>query len=354
MTEYDLPPKIMAALRRLLIEYEGAEETLLCQIIESGRIYIDICTYFDNLDGGIYYHDVLIFLPEDTIRMIDLDNQAPLSEKIEEDLNKVTQEIKGEFIGSVHIKLEDEEDSQFRKAVPFSSEPSVNPEDVGLWKDNYLRLFLSHRDKYKSYANNLAEALDPFGIATFVAHDAIKPMKEWQNEIMNGLKTMEVMLVLLADDFHEGDWTDQEVGFALGKGIPIVCVKVGSTDPKGFIGATQAINASLENIDDIAYKVSSVLIRETDQGSRIKEILIKLFVKSPHYIETMERLRRLKDTVNSLTDADLKKIIAGYSKNSQLHGCDGIHNRGNWFKDYLENATGKELEFSGKKIYVID
>ena len=110
-----------------------------------------------------------------------------------------------------------------------------------LWGDgNRLRLFISHLAGHKAVANHLAEALKPFGVSSFVAHDSIEPMKEWQKEILNGLMTMEVMVVLLMDDLHKSVWVNQEIGFALGRGIPIICVKVGTQDPEGFIASIPA------------------------------------------------------------------------------------------------------------------
>ena len=81
-------------------------------------------------------------------------------------------------------------------------------------------------------------------------------MKEWQKEIYNGLMTMEVMVVLLTDGSDKSFWMNQEIGFALGKDIPIVCVKVGTQDPKGFIGSKQALKASADDIASVAVLTS--------------------------------------------------------------------------------------------------
>ncbi len=199
-------------------------------------------------------------------------------------------------------------------------------------------------------AHLLAEALEPFGVSTFVAHDSIKPMKEWQKEILNGLMTMEVMVVLLTDGLHESVWTNQEIGFALGKGIPIICVKVGAQDPQGFIGSIQAIKTLPENIASVAPELFHTLIKEIGQEERHKEILIESFVSSKNFFEAIDNLKRLVQVVDSLNDADLSHIKEGYAQNDQLHNCGGIHTRGNWFKQYLERATGKEFEFKDREI----
>ena len=226
----------------------------------------------------------------------------------------------------------------------------VDPQDVGLWERNYLRLFLSHRDTHKSEARALGDSLMPYGISAFVAHDTIEPMREWQKEILNGLQTMDVMLALVTDDFHKSTWTNQEIGFALASETPIVCVKVGSRNPQGFIGSTQAIEGSLENIEDVAPIVSRALINEIDQGDRLKKVLIEAFISSVNFIQAMNSLERLMETVDHLNDDDFSRIVEGYASNDQLYNCGGILSKGKGIKQYLEDATGKKLEFRDNKI----
>lgn len=350
MTEYALPPKIMPAFRRLYKHYRKKDQLLLHDVIGSGHFYVEQGTDFDNWNGGTYGHDVFIFVPEELMEKIDLDNQNQLFERLKSDLDKATPEVENEYVRAVFIQEIDETDIQFQSSIPFSTEPRARPEDVGLWKENALRLFLSHRDNHKAVSKDLALALEPYGVSTFVAHDNIKPMREWQKEILNGLTTMEVMLILLTDDFHDSVWTNQEIGFALGKGVPIICVKVGSIDPQGFLAPYQAIKASYDNIYDAASLIHKALINEIGQEGRLKEILIEAFISSVSFIDAMDNLKRLTETADKLTDREFERIVKGYALNDQLYGCTGIHNRNNWFKRYLENATGKELAFNGKEI----
>ena len=351
MKNSQLLPKIPPALRRLHGLYCNQGKAKLGDLIEASHIYIDPEPHYDNLNGGTYWYDLFIFVSAEIMNSIGFDDQKQLSEQISGDLDKTITDMENERVGTVHIKLADEADSDFQKAVPFTRRPKPRPEDVRLWGDgNRLRLFISHQNEHKSEANLLAEALEPFGVASFVAHDSIKPMKIWQKEILNGLMTMEVMVVLLTDGFHESVWTNQEIGFALGKGIPIACVKAGAQDPDGFIGTVQALKTPIENITSVAPELFRTLIEELGQEDRHKEILIDAFVSSKSYLDTMDNLKRLMQVVDTLNEADLNLIVEGYAQNNQLHTCGGIHTRGNWFKQYLESATGKEFEFVNGEI----
>ena len=350
MSEFALSPKLLPAFRRLIRHYNSKGDTELRDLLEASRFHFEFGTEFDDWGDEKHGHDVLVFVPGAMIDFIDLDDENRISERILSDLNEVTQEVQNEYVRAVYLKLADELDPQYQRAVPLSHKHYAPPDDLHLWRDNSLRLFLSHRVRYKAQAHSLAEALEPYGVSVFVAHDKIEPTEDWQKEILNALMTMEVMLVLLTDDFHESNWTDQEIGFALGKGTPIICVKVGAGDPQGFIGARQALKGSLQEITDVAPEVYRTLINKIGQQARLKEILIEAFVSSDSYMDTMAALKRLTETTDHLTDSELKRIMEGYARNDQLHGCAGIHTGGNWFKRYLENATGKKLQFTQRRI----
>jgi hypothetical protein len=110
-----------------------------------------------------------------------------------------------------------------------------------IWGEAGYRVFLSHKTSVKRETAALKERLQPFGISCFVAHEDIRPTKAWQDEIVNALTTMDAFVALLTDDFHRSLWTDQEVGFALGRNVPIISVKLGK-NPYGFIGKFQALS----------------------------------------------------------------------------------------------------------------
>jgi hypothetical protein len=99
--------------------------------------------------------------------------------------------------------------------------PSSIPDPI-FWKKNFFKLFLSHISSFKKETAKLQKSLLSYGITSFVAHEDIEPTKEWQSEIEIALKTMDGLASLLTPGFHESKWTDQEVGVAIGRSVPIL------------------------------------------------------------------------------------------------------------------------------------
>src|SRR5207244_4904937 len=112
-----------------------------------------------------------------------------------------------------------------------------------IWEDDGFRVFLSHKSDVKKETASLKERLRLFGISCFVAHEDIHPTKAWQDEIENALASMDGFVALMTENFHDSEWTDQEVGFAFARGVPMIAVRLGK-NPYGFIGKFQGLSST--------------------------------------------------------------------------------------------------------------
>lgn len=130
------------------------------------------------------------------------------------------------------------------------------------------RLFISHKADDKQLAMGIKARLrDHYGIASFVAHEDIEPSKEWQREIERVLGEMDGLIALLTPEFRDSPWTDQEIGFALGRKVPVISVRLGM-DPYGFIGKYQAILGGNKTPDALADEIAITFFKNSDRGDR--------------------------------------------------------------------------------------
>lgn len=130
-----------------------------------------------------------------------------------------------------------------RDNVRATTEAAHTPADVdvdGVWGAGSVRCFISHTSAHRVEVATLADQLTSYNVAAFVAHDAIRPSEQWQDVIRRALGSCHVLLAYVTPDFPASDWCDQEVGWALGRGVPVIPIRVGQ-DPYGFFGSTQAL-----------------------------------------------------------------------------------------------------------------
>ena len=137
------------------------------------------------------------------------------------------------------------------------------------WGEGTIRVFISHKAEDKNLANDVKNSFLTYRVASFVAHEDIEPMMEWQLEIERALFSMDLLVALLTPKFSESNWTDQEIGVAIGREVPVVPIRLGK-DPYGFIGKYQAIQET--NASKIVDKIIDYLLRHERINSRLKHL----------------------------------------------------------------------------------
>lgn len=352
-SERYLPSKLSPYLKRMALEYARTGDALLHEIVTTARTATIEDTDADNSDGITYYgHTALLFLSPQTMGQISFANQRKIAERLLDGLRVCSQGVQGEYFHAVRLELEDEDDPLFQRSGQRGARAPINPDTLSIWRPGYIRMFISHRDAYRVEARALADALEPYGIAAFVAHETIEPMSTWQQEILKGLETMEIMLVFGTDDFHDSIWANQEVGYALGHEIPIIPVKFGTNDPAGFIGSIQAMRGHLDDPQATAYGVRDIVAEKLGHQGRINQALITAFAESPNFNETISRFDRMESSISRLTDDEVEQIRRAFKDNYQLYGCIYLNNNRERLRKFLESCTGASVQIKGRDISV--
>ena len=193
------------------------------------------------------------------------------------------------------------------------------------WNEDQPRVFISHLASIKAKAKGLKSTLSEYSIASFVAHEDIEPTKEWQTEIEIGLSTMDALVAMLTPGFKESNWTDQEVGFAIGKGVPIVPVRIG-LDPYGFIGKYQALQGKDREIKIVAAEITEILLGKPGIGQKITLGIVEKFVDSSSW-ENAKINMELLEKCQHLNAEHIKKLRKAVKENSQVRDAWGVPER---------------------------
>ena len=157
-----------------------------------------------------------------------------------------------------------------------------------------LRFFLTHLASHRKLAADLQEALWGYGISAFVAHNDIEPTQEWQTEIETALATCHALVAMLHPGFHESNWTDQEIGFAMGRGIPVFSIRFGQ-DPYGFIGRFQAFDGTGKSASEISRELFGAYRTNKQTEIVMAEALVQLFEESESFATAKTCIGYLED-----------------------------------------------------------
>ncbi len=207
-----------------------------------------------------------------------------------------------------------------RHLFPDETAPGAERSDTrGPWATGSFRLFISHTTGFRESAGRLRKQLTPWGVDAFVAHDVIEPTREWQEEIEAALRTCDAMCAMVTPEFVESRWCDQEIGFALARGIVIVPMKIG-TDPHGFIAKLQAITIPDHTTPyAVADGFFDILARHSTTAEALVPAVVRRYVNS----DSLENTRAafvLLETIprSALTDAMVEQVERAPRLNSQV------------------------------------
>jgi hypothetical protein len=197
--------------------------------------------------------------------------------------------------------------------------------DPPFWRRGMLRLFISHMAAYKVFAAELQEALSPYGISSFVAHNDIEPTLEWQTQIETALATCDALVALLHDKFHESRWTDQEIGFAMGRGVPAFAVRLGEI-PYGFIARFQAFNGQSKSVEELARELFESYRRNKQTQRKMSEAIVVIFEDSRSFAESKRNIGYLEE-LEVWEPSFSSRIRAAVQNNNQVDGSWGVPQR---------------------------
>jgi hypothetical protein len=202
-------------------------------------------------------------------------------------VKEVLPKVKDEIVLEIASELEIE-----HKAV--SSIPvKVKESEATFWKPGHFKLFVSHLASFKKTIGILKAELEKYGISSFVAHEDIEPTKQWQDEIEKGLFSMDAFCAVLMEGFKESNWTDQEVGVAVGRNVLIIPIRRG-IDPYGFIGKYQGFQAIGKNVGQVAEGIFEIISRNEKTKAKYLNTLVELILLSNTANQGIERLKALK------------------------------------------------------------
>ncbi len=273
---------------------------------------------FDNYDdwnGGRCYYSLHLMIPRKVFAKIE-DRIEALQKTIGSKLLTVFKKTDPHFLTSVVISPQ---------IVSYAAKSDVPPPTDAvkrIWGAGRLRVFLSHVSSHKREVARLKECLRIYGISAFVAHEDIKPTREWQREIETALNTMHILAAILTPDFKNSLWTDQEVGYAIGRGIKTIPIRTGAL-PHGLLGTQQALRGDLAEPSILARDLVKLVLEDGDLQPRMQEALISALAESSGWADSKSVVAQL-ETCRHFTSDQLQAISRSLRDNSQVRDAFGV------------------------------
>ncbi|MEA3400006.1 MAG: toll/interleukin-1 receptor domain-containing protein [Armatimonadota bacterium] len=314
---FDLPAKLPKLLATLAVYADRKGETLLHDVLTASEAIVEESVeYYPGGPAG-HGHCVRLLVPAAIYVRIPIEDLEEVEQELTSQLNTIAR-VRGERVETVALEIREAPTSGALAAPP------AREADIDLWGDQEsLRLFVSHVAAHKTEAHELKRWCEKVGISCFVAHEDIVPTAEWEPEILRALVSMDALLAWLTPGFHESEWTDQEVGVAIGRRIPVIPVRRG-LDPYGFIGKYQALLGDSMSLEQVADEAMEALIErfETTTG-RMARALVARFERADSFRHA-EKLLRVIAGYQTLPAELISRMEAAPGSNVQVAEAWGV------------------------------
>lgn len=272
------------------------DKPLLEKIFVPSRVSTVLDEYY-NWSNEVNAYIVNIQVPVTLYKEIGPDNNVRVLEE------EITNAFQTAMKGNINLFVRDV------SIVPYAeigkAKSISNEYNVRAWAPGYFRMFISHVSAHKKSAGNLKIALAEYGISAFVAHIDIEPTREWQEEILAALWSMDALCAILTDDFNNSKWCDQEVGFGLGRNVLCIPIRHG-IDPYGILGRQQGTQ-QLNDAREVAKQVSKLLCSNEKTRDKYISVLSGLFLNAPSSEIALKWLGVLRQ-VETLNKEDVNYI----------------------------------------------
>lgn len=187
-----------------------------------------------------------------------------------------------------------------------------------------LFIFASHLSAYRKFLGDVASDLKGFHVDMFVAHDSIPMDAPWEHEIVEALNRCHAGAAFLHPGLHDSFYCMQEVGWMLGRGVPIARLMLGET-PRGLLGKLQGRPLVDRKAQEVAAALLDWAASHPSLAAHLAESLTLALEDSRSFNLTDRIWERLKE-IPELTQTQLERVLHAAESNSQVYGA----NEGGW------------------------
>ena len=146
----------------------------------------------------------------------------------------------------------------------------------------------------------------------------------------------------MTKDFHNSLWTDQEVGVAFGRGVPIVSVKLGKV-PMASSASFQALSCSW---DTAAKEIVKLMVKH--------EKMLNAYIEAVEKCGSFDKgnlLSEILPNIDKLNKQQAIKLVSAFNNNGQVRSSFGFNGEkpryyGDGLVPHLNRLTGRKYKIS--------
>ena len=183
--------------------------------------------------------------------------------------------------------------------------------------NNPISMFVSHSNSDNTIVDNITSVINDSYVELFLAHRDIGGGEEWKNVIRAKIRDCNGLVALVTPNFYKSEYTSQEVGAAWVLDKPILAIRVGETEPKGFITEKQWITYDSTYPYNTSGEIVKFALIETYGQKKTTDMLVNMLNDAGSFYES-NYLADLLTFQPSLSSKHISKIYSALETNPQV------------------------------------
>jgi hypothetical protein len=213
----------------------------------------------------------------------------------------------GPEINSVDFRIVKEDQSEYENR------------ELSSYVGRTVRVFMSYTTEDKELAGGFKKSLENVGLEVFLAHEDINASSDWPKTILENLKSTDIFMPLITENFHNSFWTDQESGVALSENKLIFPIAIDGRMPYGFLGGIQAFKHNSQYPISAGKIVEAIIQGKPEFTGPLLDSIIKSFSLS-HSFDDAGLKSDLLLKFSRFTAEQINEIFRGVAQNEQIYG----------------------------------
>src|SRR6056297_1001601 len=120
------------------------------------------------------------------------------------------------------------------------------------------QIFVSHGPKDLAVVQELFSTVKNFPFSVHIALEAVESNQN-RDRLEGRLANSDVVVAVLTRNSTASEWINQEIGYAIAKGIPVLPLYEDPSVGGGFIDGVEGIKLDRENPTETVFKILSAL-----------------------------------------------------------------------------------------------
>lgn len=139
-------------------------------------------------------------------------------------------------------------------------------------------VFISYSSEDRSVAEEISDLLDERGIGCWIAPRDLRPGHNCGEEIISGIETTDVMVLILSEHANQSVHVRHEVERAVSKGKPVLVIRVGEAQPaeslECYIFSSECIDGDSlqERVDDLVVRIHKLSVTFDEMRTELQEL----------------------------------------------------------------------------------